>query len=62
MYGKKDQLPTAGLVDSFSVVFSYRVKTRLRIPKMQRATFLNNIVTGNTVFLKKFTEKRYTRR
>ena len=27
-----------------------RVKTKLRVPKIQRATFLNNIVAVNTVF------------
>lgn len=27
-----------------------KVKTQLRVPKIQRATFLNNIVTANTDF------------
>lgn len=57
---KKDQPPTAGLVVLFLCCLLNRVKTQLRIPKMQRATFLNSIVTANTVFLKKFIKKRYT--
>jgi hypothetical protein len=36
-----------------------RVKTQLRVPKMQRATFLNNIVTANTDFSRIFIKKRY---
>jgi len=39
-----------------------RVKAPLRVPKTQRATFLNNIVTANTVFLEKFTKKRCRQR
>ncbi|MCF4967651.1 hypothetical protein CV014_11260 [Nostoc sp. CMAA1605] len=56
---KKDQPPTAGLKIFIRVVFSIRVKALLRVPKAQRETFLNNIVTANTVFLEKFTKKRY---
>lgn len=36
-----------------------RVKTQLRVPKMQQATFLNNIVTANTDFSRIFIKKRY---
>ncbi len=35
-----------------------RVKTQLRVPKMQRATFLNNIVTANTDFSRIFIKKK----
>jgi hypothetical protein len=47
---KKDQPPTASLKNIHSRCLLNRVKTQLRFPKMQRATFLNNIVTANTVF------------
>ncbi|BBD67928.1 hypothetical protein NIES4072_47690 [Nostoc commune NIES-4072] len=47
---QKDQPPTAGLENFFLRCLLKRVKTQLRVPKMQRATFLNNIVTVNTDF------------
>jgi hypothetical protein len=47
---QKDQPPTAGLENVFLRCLLKRVKTQLRVPKMQRATFLNNIVTVNTDF------------
>ncbi|BAY79056.1 hypothetical protein NIES25_55370 (plasmid) [Nostoc linckia NIES-25] len=43
----------------FSRCLLKRVKTQLRVPKMQRATFLNNIVTANTDFSENFIKKRY---
>jgi len=50
MLKQKDQPPTAGLKNVFSRCLLNRVKTQLRFPKVQQATFLNNIVTANTDF------------
>ncbi len=50
LHKQKDQPPTAGLKNVFSRCLLNRVKTQLRFPKVQGATFLNNIVTANTDF------------
>jgi hypothetical protein len=60
LLNKKPAFPGAGqkkLKNVVRVVFSIESKPKLRVPKMQRATFLNKIVTVSTDFSCKIIKK-----
>jgi hypothetical protein len=60
LLSKKPAFPRAGqkkFKNVVRVVFSVESKPKLRVPKMQRATFLNKIVTGSTDFSCKILKK-----